>query len=134
MRCMTAICPAGPPKDRRPMRIQVREASVKETGGWELTGATLTAPDDSSHPPSGSGSEVRRHAGIGGGLFRQQRFDPARELLVLAGIVVTRGRRSKACVDGANRAVPAHEHRGGPGVEVQQLRHLLPHLLRRTGL
>ena len=29
---MTAICPAGPPKDNRPMRIQVRVASENDTG------------------------------------------------------------------------------------------------------
>ena len=29
---MTAICPAGPPKDSRPMRNQVRVASANDTG------------------------------------------------------------------------------------------------------
>jgi len=30
---MTAICPAGPPNDSKPMRNQVRVASASETGG-----------------------------------------------------------------------------------------------------
>jgi hypothetical protein len=38
----TAICPAGPPKDSRPICIQARVASEKETGGWEITGVRVS--------------------------------------------------------------------------------------------
>src|ERR1700674_4548470 len=39
MRCMTAICPAGPPKERSATRTQTRVASAKDG----ISGGTLTS-------------------------------------------------------------------------------------------
>src|SRR5688572_16275757 len=41
MRCITAICPAGPPKESAAMRSQTRKASAKETPCPGLTGAVV---------------------------------------------------------------------------------------------
>src|SRR5207237_4680306 len=41
MRCMTAICPAGPPNDSSAMRSQTRNASPNET---PCAGSVLAAP------------------------------------------------------------------------------------------
>jgi len=45
MRCITAICPAGPPKLSAATRSQTRNASGNETP-W--LGATAGRPDDAS--------------------------------------------------------------------------------------
>src|SRR5690242_17495796 len=103
MRCITAICPAGPPKDRRATRDHTLNASPRLTVGWRSgspAGAVSASAKDDISRSSRPGLLVRDPVmGLVGGIAA-----PAIEGIVekhacpkLLQIVAIHSREAKRC-------------------------------------